>query len=327
VWLGLLAAAGWLVPRSRAGGLARRDAAVAVAIAVAAVSLVGWDRRAGGTGTSDWSVVGTCWLLAIIALSRPAWEWICGALLVFAAHTVFFIQREGVTSLGLARLGATAYTLVVILVVFAALRPTLRAHARITSRRAALASRSAAKRAAAAAVHEDRGRRLALLDTDALPLLRGIADGTLNPADRDVQERCARHASTLRCALADRPRKAGGVLAGLEPALRAAKARGLPVEVQVVGDPGRPMREVAGATLAAVDGVMSALPPHPVMLTVLASGDDVELYVTFDRPPSATLDVAELRKKVPATAHRHAAVDVDDTGSGCLEVRWWKAAA
>jgi len=327
VWLGLLAAAGWLVPRARAGGLTRRDAAVAIAIAVAAVSVVGWDRRAGGTGTSDWSVVGTCWMLAIIALSRPAWEWICGALLVFAGHTVFFIQREGVTSLGLARLGATAYTLVVILVVFAALRPALRAHARIAARRAALASRSAAKRAAAAAVHEDRGRRLALLEMEALPLLRGIAGGTLNPADPGVRERCARHASTLRRALADRPRKAGGVLAELEPALRAAQARGLPVEVQVVGDPGRPIREVAGATLAAVDGVMSALPPHPVMLTVLASDDDVELYVTFDRPPSATPDVAELRKKVPATAHWQATVDVDDTGSGCLEVRWGKAAA
>ena len=49
--------------------------------------------------------------------------------------------------------------------------------------------------------------------------------------------------------------------------------------------------------------------------------------VTFDRPPSATLDVAELRKKVPATAHWQATVDLDETGTGCLEVRWWKAAA
>jgi len=85
------------------------------------------------------------------------------------------------------------------------------------------------------------------------------------------------------------------------------------------------MREVAGATLAAVDGVMSALPPQPVTLTVLASGDDVELYMTFDVPPLATVDMAELRLAVPASAHWHAAVDIDDTGAGCLEVRWWKA--
>jgi len=70
--------------------------------------------------------------------------------------------------------------------------------------------------------------------------------------------------------------------------MHGARTRGLPVEVQVVGDPGRPMWEVVGATLAAVEGVMNTLPPHPVTLTVLASGDEVELYVTFDRPPRAT---------------------------------------
>jgi hypothetical protein len=115
------------------------------------------------------------------------------------------------------------------------------------------------------------------------------------------------------------------VLAELEPALSAARARGLPVEVQVVGDPGRPMREVAGATLAAVNSVISALPPHPVTLTVLASGDDVELYVTFDMPLLATFDVAELKRTVPDMARWRSTVDVDDTGAGCLEVRWGKA--
>jgi hypothetical protein len=327
-WLGILAAVGWLVPRARAGGLSRAQAAVAVAVAVAAVVLVGWDRRVhGDTGTVDWSVVGTAWLLAFVALSRPAWEWASGALLIFAAHAVFAIHMLGVTSLSLARLAVTGYTLLVILVLFAALRPTLRTHARMAARRAALASRRAAERAAATAVHEDRRQRLAVLEVEALPLLRGIADRTLDPADSEVRERCARHAATLRRALTDRVRTAGGLVAELEPALHGARTRGLPVEVQVVGDPGRPMWEVVGATLAAVEGVMNTLPPHPVTLTVLASGDEVELYVTFDRPPRATPDLTALRREVPATAGWRATVDVDETGAGCLEVRWRQAAA
>ena len=105
------------------------------------------------------------------------------------------------TSLSLARLAATAYVLVVALVVFAALRPTWRTHARLAARRALLASRSAAERAAVAAVREDRHARRAVLEVEALPLLRGIADGTLDPADSAVRERCARHAATLRRAL------------------------------------------------------------------------------------------------------------------------------
>jgi signal transduction histidine kinase len=326
VWLGMLAAAVWLVPRARAGGLTGAQAAGAVAVAVAAVALIGWDRAQDATGTVDWSVFGTGWLVALVAVSRPAREWISGALLIFAAHAVFSVHLLGVTPLGLSRLANTAYTLVVILSVFAALQPTVHTHAVMAVQRAALASQSAAERAAAAAVLQDRRERLVLLEAEALPLLRGIADGTLDPAGREVRERCARHAATLRRVLADRPQAAGEVLAELEPALSAARARGLPVEVQVVGDPGCPIREVAGATLAAVSGVMAALPAHPVTLTVLASDDDVELYVTFARPPLHTLDVAELQLTVPATARWRSTVDIDDTGAGCLEVRWWKAA-
>ena len=44
VWLGMLVAAAWLVPRARAGGLTGMQSAVAVAVALAAVVAVGWDR-------------------------------------------------------------------------------------------------------------------------------------------------------------------------------------------------------------------------------------------------------------------------------------------
>jgi signal transduction histidine kinase len=325
VWLGLVAAAAWLIPRARARGLTTAQSAVAIAVAMTAVALVGWDRAQGATGTVDWSVFGTGWVLMLVTVSRPAWAWVTGALLIFTAHAVFAIRLLGTTPLSLARLTVTVYTLTVILAVFAALQLTFHAQARIFARRSVLASRSAAERAATAAVQQDRRGRLALLEADALPLLRGIAGGILDPADQRVQARCARLAATLRRALADGPRTAAGILAELEPALSAARARGLPVEVQVVGDPGRPLPEVAGATLAAVDGVMSALPPHPVMLTVLAAGDDVELYVTFDRLLRAAPDVAELRLTVPAMARWRSTVEVDDSGSGCLEVRWRNA--
>ena len=123
-----------------------------------------------------------------------------------------------------------------------------------------------------AAIQEDRRDRFALLELEALPLLRGIADGSLDPADEEVRQKCARHATSLRRALVDRARLGRELLAGLEPALGAARQRGLLVEVQVVGDPGLPSREVAQATLAAVGTVLGALPPQPVTLTVLASG-------------------------------------------------------
>jgi hypothetical protein len=326
VWLGMLAAAAWLVPRARAGGLTGRESVAAVAIAVAAVAIVGWERRAHGAGgTVDWSVAGTGWLLSLVALSRPAWLWVSGAVLVFAVHAAVAIPILGTSALALARLAATAYTLVVVLAVFAALRPAVRTYARMAARRAELAAASAAERTAAAAVRADRRERLAVLETAALPLLRGVADGTLDPASSEVRALCGRHAATLRHALTARAPGAVGLLAALGPALRSAAARGLHMEVQVVGDPGQPSQEVAGATLAAVEGVIGALPPHPVTLTVLASGCDVELYVAFEYPPGAAPDLAGLTAAVPAAAGWTALVDVDDSGAGCLEVSWRQA--
>ena len=162
-------------------------------------------------------------MLALVALFRPAWEWATGALLVFGTHAVFSVRVLGVTPLGQARLAATGYTLVVCLAVFAALRPALRVHARIAARRSALASQAAAQRAAADAIQHDRRTRLGLLEAEALPLLRGIAAGGLDPADPEVRARCARRAAVLRRALVDGTHQPGGLLASLEPALAAAR--------------------------------------------------------------------------------------------------------
>ena len=331
VWLGILLAAAWLVPRALACGLSRTEAVAAIAVAVAAVTVIGLDRRVHpAAGTLDWTILGTVWLLALVALSRSAWLWVPGAALVIAAHAFFVVDVLGATPLGLARAAAGGYAMGVVLAIFAALRPTLRTHSEIAVRRAELGSRSAAERAAVAAIHADRADRMALLEAEALPLLRGIADGTLDPADPAVRRKCAEHATTLRRALVRRTDQAGGVLAGLGPALEEARDRDMPVEIQVVGDPGRPGPAGARATLAAVHAVLRALPPQPVILTVLSAGDEVELYLTFRLAPA---DLGPLRagldglgQPVPAAAAWRAILDAEPAGSGCLEVCWRKAA-
>jgi hypothetical protein len=327
VWLAMFAAAAWLVPRTGTGGLARGEAAAAVLIAVVAAAASGWEYRPHhGSGSVDLAILGTVWLLALVALSYPAWVWVPGALLVFAVHAVLLIRAAGASPLSLAKLEVAGYILAAVLVVFAALRRTLDVHTSMTARRAALASRSLAERAAVAAVQEVRRSRLVLLEMEALPLLRGIADGTLDPADGDVRERCARHAAVLRHSLTDRAPAAGALVAGLQPALQAASARGLLVNVQVIGDPGVPAPEVAHAVLAAVDAVISALRSDQVMLTVLASGGEVELYLTFSEPLRVSPDVARFGRDVPAEVCWHAAVIAEETGTGCLEISWRKAA-
>jgi hypothetical protein len=327
VWLAVLGAGTWLVPRSRAGRLATGETAAAIAIAVAAVAAIGAVHRAHShPGSVNLAVLGTVWLLALVVMSHSARVWLPVALLLFAVEGALVLREQGLNRLSVSQLGAAGYIIAAILIAFAALRPTLDTHVTMAVRQAALASRAAAERAAAAAIKQERRGRLAVLEEEALPLLRGIADGTLDPADSGVREQCARHAAVLRDALTEGA-PGGGLVATLQPTLRAAGARGLPVTVQLIGEAGTPPPLVARAVLATVDAVLGALPPHQAALTVLAAGDDIELYLTFDAPLRSAPDLTRFGRNVPAAARWHAALSVTETGGGFLELSWRKDGA
>ena len=330
VWLAMFPVALWLVPRIRTGVLSRRESVAAIAIALTAVVVVGWEHRVHYTaGRVDLAILGTVWLLALVALSSPAWLSIPGAVIVFSVHAMLLIRDEGANRLSLTQLEAAGYIVAAMLIAFAALRPTIALHTRLAARRAALASRSVAEQAAATAVQEDRRYRHALLELEVLPLLRAVADGALNPAAGPVRDQCGEHAAALRQSLTDRAPRADGLLAELGPVLKTASARGMLVDVRVVGDPGAPPPEVASATRTTVDAVLTGLPPQPVTLTVLASGDDVELYLAFAEAFTETLPepVPELSTPpdVPDTARWQAIVTAEQGGAGLLEISWRKA--
>jgi hypothetical protein len=285
-------------------------------------------RRPDGPPQSvDLAILGTTGLLILVVMSRSARVWIPGALLVFTAHGAVIICEGGLNPLSLSKLEAGGYIMAVALIAFSTVRPAVATSARIAARQAALVSKSAAEHAGVTAIQQERQDRLAVLEREALPLLRGIADGTLDPASDGVKEQCARHAAILRDSLTRRAPGAGELAAALEPALRAARERGVPVIEQLIGDPGIPPPPAARAVLAMLDAVISELPAQQVILTVLASGDDVEIYLTFDAPLRSMPDLARFQPDMPASAHWHAALTATGTGGGCLELRWRKDGA
>jgi hypothetical protein len=321
VWLVVLASGAWLVPRLRTGGLGALETAGAIGISLGAVVATGaFHRMNDATGGIDLAVLGTAWLLVLLVLRRPVWVWLPAALLVFAVHALFLVRDEGPHRIVLPALAAAAYVIATAMLVFAALRSALDSHVEGAARQAALASQLAAERAAEAAVEQERRGRLMVLEREALPLLRAIADGTLDSGDPGVRELCARHAAVLRQSLVGRV-PGGGLAAGLEPALESAAARGLTVTVQLIQDPGTaPL--VAQAACAAVAAVLGTLPPQPAVLTVLAAGADTELHLTFGTPPPAAVDLTPFGRGLPGAARWHAAVSATDDGGGCLEISW-----
>jgi hypothetical protein len=327
VWLAVLGAAAWLTPRMRARVLSGAEAAAAIALAIAAVTVVGAERQGQVMpGSVDLAILGTMWLLVVVVMSVPIWVSVPAALTVYAVHSALLIRAEAVNPLTLSELEAAAYICAAFLIAAAVLRPTMAVHVTLGARRASLASRSAAERAAAAAISHERQSRLAVLEREALPLLRGIADGTLDPTASDVRDRCARHAAVLRHSLTEGASGAGDLAGGLEPTFQAARERGLLVTVQLVGDPGPAPPRLAAAVLATVDAVLGALPPQQVTLTVLTVGDDVELYLAFDVPSPSGPDLTQLPQPndLPVEARWRATVNAADSGGGYLEVSWRK---
>jgi hypothetical protein len=328
VWLATLGTGAWLMPRLRTGGLAAGETTAAIAITIAAVATIGLTRRTNSApGSVDLAILGTIWLLVVVVLSRSARVWLPAAVFVFTVHGVLVIRATGLSRATLSQLEASGYIMAAVLIAFAALRPTLAVHASMAAHRASLASKSAAERAAAAAVQQERQSRLVVLEEEALPLLRGIANGTLDATCDEVRYRCARHAAMLRHSLTGQVPDAGELAAGLEPTLRAARERGLLVAVQLIGAAVTPPPAVARAVLAAVAAVIDALPPHQVTLTALASGDDVELYLTFSVPLRSRPDLAPIGRELPAAVGWHALVSAADTGGGFLEISWRKNGA
>jgi hypothetical protein len=329
VWLAVLGAAGWLAPRMRARVLSAAETAAAIAIAVAAVTVVGAERLGRVMpGSVDLAILGTMWLLVVVALSAPTRVSVPAALTVYAVHSALLVRAEGLNSLTLSELEAAGYICAAFLIAAAVLRPTIPVHVSLAARRASLASRSAAESAAAEAIGQERRTRLAVLEKEALPLLRGIADGTLDSTASDVRDRCARHAAVLRHALTGGVPGTGDLASGLETALETARERGLLVTVQLVGDPGPAPPRLARAVLAAVGAVLRALPPQQVTLTVLGVGDDVELYLAFDTPPTGP-DLTQWPKEndLPTAARWRAAVNAAESGGGYLEISWRKGGA
>ena len=129
VWLAVLGAAAWLTPRMRARVLSAAETAAAIAIAIAAVTVVGAERSGRVMpGSVDLAILGTLWLLVVVALSAPAWVSVPAALTVYAVHSALLIRAEGMNPLTLSELEAAGYICAAFLIAAAVLRPTIAVH-------------------------------------------------------------------------------------------------------------------------------------------------------------------------------------------------------
>ncbi|WP_250279294.1 hypothetical protein [Frankia sp. Cppng1_Ct_nod] len=330
VWVALAGVAAAALPVSIRRRLRGRECLGLVSAAVLAELLVGLACRGYNVvGFANWALLGTGWLLIIIAVNRPAHEAFLGAAAVTVMATALSMHEVGPAALALSRLVAAIWGLWVGPLAVVVVRRALVIASLTTARTVATNADLSAMEISAEAVRTDRFRRWDVLTTHALPLLRAIADGLLDPSDAAVRTRCATQAATLRRMLG------GTTTPDLERVIAAAERRGLQVETQLSGDLRHVPADARVAIARVVEKFLTAVTTGPVLLTVLGGTDEAHVFMSFPAPPDDVRAAGATRATPVIPAHRdldrHSDDQPDDQldvvtdladGRSCLQLRW-----
>lgn len=288
-----------------------RGPAIAVVLGASALSYV--TLPDGRTSTTvDWIFGAANWVGVVVLLDRPPRS----AALFLLAHELTALLNllllEDPTRGALARFATGSVTVIgfpLCVVVVAAILRGLSA--------AAMASRREIERvrvseAVAAESHRRRQQRFAELSATTVPMLEGLADGSLRPEDPVVQQRCAIEAARMRRLFAETDTVANPLLHELRHCIDVADRKGVVVELDARGQwPVPPVvvrRDLTEAVL-----VVLATAASRARVTVVGSAELVSV--------SVVADCGDIDVPAPATPGvRVEALNNDDTV--WMEAQW-----
>ncbi|MBQ0852521.1 hypothetical protein J8N05_30620 [Streptomyces sp. BH-SS-21] len=297
-----------LLLRSALGArTARILAGAALLTGVAAATAYPPGGAIGDVGWA-WNTVG--WFGMLLLMQRPLWELIT-LLVANTAVTVGFLAADGALDhVTLSRLLASVYVTAGIQLTFAYLVRQLDDGAREATETAAAQAEHLARATADETVHTERRRRYAYLRIRVEPLLRGLAEGRLDPGDTVVRRRAAVEAARLRRLFVETDDTPHPLLHELRACADVAERRGVRVSLLSYGElpdlPPTVRRELAEGTL-----LVLATAATRARLTVVTTPEEVAVSVVADAP-------AETRVEPPGLLTTSSMYDQEE------EQLWWE---
>ncbi|MFI6700708.1 hypothetical protein ACIBJC_17345 [Streptomyces sp. NPDC050509] len=150
--------------------------------------------------------------------------------------------------------------------------------------------------AVAAQVHADQRARYAELGRSVLPLLTGLADGSLRPGEGTVRRRSAVEAARLRRLFAERDHAHDPLLHELRAGIDVAERHGVDVQLAVRGASAPVDRRLRRALTEPVLAAL-ATAEHSARATVVRGGGLVRVSVVTDGPASALAEIPEFAER------------------------------
>ncbi|WP_216215035.1 AbrB family transcriptional regulator [Amycolatopsis aidingensis] len=271
-----------------------RRLAIAAVLAASVLSYATLPEGRTSTAT-DWIFGAANWAGLVLLLNRPLWTMVTFLVTheLLALLNVFLLHEPSRGALLRFTTGSVnVFGFPLCVAVVAAVLNRIGRNAAVATREL---ERLRTAEAVAAESHRRRGLRFAELTGTTVPLLEGLADGTLVPTDSEVQRRCAIEAARMRRLFAEADRAPDPLLHELRHCADVADRKGVQVELEARGrwpvPPVAVRRDLTDAALTAL-----ATAGSWARVTVVGAPDMVSVSVVadcsgIDLPSPATPDV------------------------------------
>ncbi|GAA2216515.1 hypothetical protein GCM10009850_119840 [Nonomuraea monospora] len=273
----VLAGEAVLLVRGRSWGRLRGPA-IAVVLGASALSYAALPEGRTSTGV-DWISGSVNWVGVVVLLDRPlraAASFLLAHELIALLHLILSgdLSRGSLTRFATGSVAVIGFPLCLTVVAAVLLRLSAAA---ANSRREIEQVRTAE----AAESHHRRQQRLVELSATTVPLLEGLADGSLRPEDPAVQRHCAIEAARMRRLFAEADKVANPLLHELRHCIDVADRKGVVVELDTRGQwPEPPLAVRRDLTEAALVVLATAL--SRARVTVIGGADLVSVSVVAD---------------------------------------------
>jgi hypothetical protein len=306
----VLATEAVLVVRHRSWG-ALRWPAVAVVFGAATLSYLTLPEGSIST-TVDWLFSGAGWVLVVVLFDRPFRT----VLAVLVAHELLAVANmlvfHDANLAMLARIATTSVTVFGLPLCVAVVVVVLGRMGAEAARASRELERVRTEEAIATAARRRRAQRFAELAGTTVPLLEGLADGSLAPTDPVVRRECAIEAARMRRLFAETDTVENPLLHELRHCADIADRKGVEVELDARGQwPVPPVAVRRDLTDAALTALATA--DSWARVTVVGSTDVVSVSVVADCAAPA----------VPAPVSSDVRVEVVGSGGTVwMEAQW-----
>jgi hypothetical protein len=310
--LAVAAADAVLVVRNRPWGRLRWPVLAVLLAAYTGFTLLGPDGSVLITDNWQLGIIG--WFGLLLLFDRPLWQFLL-MLLGCAVMAAVPVLRGPAGWPGVATVGITIVAIGGFQTLTASVAGMLRRVAASATLAATSVEGTRTRRAVARRVHADRRRRYREIASTTGPLLTGLANGSLDPADGDVIQRCAIEAARMRRLFAESDEREDRLLHELRACVDIAERRGLQVEVVGQGHwPDLP-REIRRALTDAPMRMLctATATARPARVTVIGTPDTVSVSVLAGE--GATVPEA-------AECHGVHTTTITDDGLVWVEATW-----